>query len=578
MRSISLYTLLIPIVFITACEEAYETSGKSERARIAITSDPDAIHPVLYRTINAQSINDLVFQKLMQTDPATHEPVPVLASAPPTISPYQDSLIRITYNIKSKAVWTDETPVTADDVIFTFKATMMPGVRAEGKRDFLRGIRSIYADTLNEKRVHFVCEHNLRTTYATGAELGILPAHLYDADGLIENVSFSDIINYNSNEALPENWQLFAETFNDSKFSRDPDFVHGSGPYQLTSWTSGQSLLLTRKENWWGKKTEKTLCYFQNYPIEIKYFIIAEPTAIIKAAKNDQIDVGPILRSQDYYDLQDNDIFLKSFKLASTPELSTNIILMNGCKPILADVKVRKALAHLFDVQTYIKVVQKGSGTEVTGPLHNTKPGYHDGIKPYPFDAEIASRLLEDAGWTDSDGDGIRDKMIDGVKTNLVLEYLYHTGHEGRRNAGMMLQDWARAAGVKIEVRNDEWLVFIERLMAGDFELAFFSWTDEHAPTDPTPVYHSSAIENGYNFNCYSSTVADSLIEAIAQAQNQQQYQENWKKLQEVLHRDVPNIFLSTNQSKIFVSRRFSGFAPMAIPPGYFAGSLKPAQ
>lgn len=552
------------------------TKAPSESAvRIAIAGEPDKLNPITYRTVNALSINSLIFQKLLDVDYHTLQLTPVLATAKPTINQTADSLYMVKYKIRPEAKWNNGTPITSRDVLFTMKLGVLPNIANEGKKEYLSCIRDIQQDPENPQSITFICSPSMRIEYATGAELGIMPKYHYDPENLLTNITFSDLVNNQLDSAQHNNISTWAKTFDTPKFQRTKEGVSGSGPYALADWQSEQKIVLERKNHFWAENINASHTYFDNFPSKITYFILTEPTAIVGAAKNNQIDIGPIVRSTDYQTLRSDSSFLKKFEILLAPELSTNVILVNGCRPELASIKTRKALALLFDAPQYIESVQKSTGERVTGFLHPTKEGYNKDIHPYPYDPQQASALLKEDGWLDSDNNGILDKTIDGKFYELRLEYKYNTGHEGRKNAGLLYKEWARAAGVEIHVTNEEWLVFIESLMNDNFDLAFFSWTDEHAPTDPTTLFHSSAIKGGYNFGCYSSAVADSLMDVMATTTDPNQRRKQWHLLHETLHNEVASIFVSNNKTRLFVSRKFAPVKPSSQTPGYWAGSLK---
>src|SRR5690606_3728747 len=101
---------------------------------------------------------------------------------------------------------------------------------------------------------------------------------------------------------------------------------------------------------------------------------------------------------------------------------------------------------------------------------------------------------------------------------------------------------------------------------------------DEHAPTDPAPVYHTAAISNGYNFGCFGNAKSDSIINAISVVVDDNNRKQLWWELQEIMHNDVACIFLSTNETRLFVSKKFELPVSGAVNPGFWAGSLKPIQ
>jgi len=578
LHSIFISTVCAFVLLMTANCAGPDQQERPFQLRIALTSEPDALNPVTYKTINGQTISNVLFQKLIDIDFHTLELTPVLAESRPTIQSLGDSIYSLTYHIRTEAVWDNGSPVSSDDVIFTHKVALLPGVANEGKKNYLLSIRQVNADPEDKRSVTFICTPGMRMEYATGAEIGILPQHIYDPNGLLTEIPIESIIRNDLDSLNLLRVKEWNDGFNQHSAQRSPELIQGSSPYQLTEWTPDQRIKLEKKANHWTTQVNSENEYFRQHPDVITYSIITEPTATIGAARNGQLDIGSVVRSPDYVSLQADDKFNEKFQLVRAPELTTNVIIINSCNPALASTKTRQALAHLFNAQQFIDVVQKSTGQTIIGPLHPSKKAYHPELEPYAFNPEKAKTLLAEDGWKDSNGNGVLDKMINGKLVELELEYKFNTGNEGRKNAGLMYKEWARSLGIDIRIVNAEWLVFIEQIMAHEFDLAFFSWTDEHAPTDLSPLYHSRAIDNGYNFGCYSNTRTDSLFDALATTIDEDVQMQLWHEIQEILHEEVPGIFLSTNEARFFVSRKYQEISPSAVAPGFYAPAIKPNQ
>jgi peptide/nickel transport system substrate-binding protein len=555
-----------------------QRQNHSHSVNIAITTDPDALNPVSSKTVNGMAVNALLFQKLLEVDFESLELIPVLAQSLPEIEELNDSTLLVHYTIRPEAKWDNGNPVTATDVIFTLKTAILPLVNNAAHQSYLGFIRDITTDADDSQNLTFVCSPNLRILYSTGSEVAILPESVYDPKGVLRNIPFNIIAQKFDSLQNDPALIAFSESFNSEAFQRDTTFVQGSGAYALANWETGQKIALIRKDNWWGDELDEPNVYFESYPKKINWFIIKENAAMIAAARNGQLDAGPIVKSADFMELKKDSTFLKSFNCESVPELSTNVILINACRKPLASAKTRQALAHLFDANSYIESIQLSTGVRITGPLHPSKAEYNHQLQPYDFNLQKAVELLSEDGWSDTDTDGILDKLIDGKKVDLVLEYKYNTGNEGRKNAGLLFKDWAAQAGIEIKVTNEEWLIFIESLMTHNFDLAYFSWNDEYAPTDPTAVYHTSAIGEGYNFGCFGNSESDSLIEEISVSTDFESRKKLWFQLQEILHKEVGSIFISTNESRFFISNKLSGYTTGAVNPGFWPGSLKQPQ
>ena len=144
-------------------------------------------------------------------------------------------------------------------------------------------------------------------------------------------------------------------------------------------------------------------------------------------------------------DLDNSSKFTQNFIKSEPPMLSYTYIGLNMLDPLLKDRRVREALAHLVDVEEINRTLLYGQQTRIVGDvLPLFKDDYNNDIVSRDYDMEKAVSLLEAAGWKDTDGDGIRDKVVDGRKRSLSLTYNYNSGNPMRENVGLMLQNWWR--------------------------------------------------------------------------------------------------------------------------------------
>jgi peptide/nickel transport system substrate-binding protein len=123
--------------------------------------------------------------------------------------------------------------------------------------------------------------------------------------------------------------------------------------------------------------------------------------------------------------------------------------------PVLSDINVRKALALSLDRQTVIDTVYSGYGSLAVNELQGG-PWFNEELEPYPFDPEEAKRVLDAAGWVDTDGDGIREK--DGVR--LSLTYSTTAGHRAREATQAIFQQNAADVGIELNIENYQSAVF----------------------------------------------------------------------------------------------------------------------
>src|SRR3990172_4839533 len=124
-----------------------------------------------------------------------------------------------------------------------------------------------------------------------------------------------------------------------------------------------------------------------------------------------------------------------------------------------------------------IHIIFYDLGERVTGPVHPSKTGaYNREILPFDFDPEKAKHLLSEAGWNDSNGDGTLDKVMDGKTEELILEFAYNAGNDERKGVGLIFQEEARKAGIRINVVARERSVYSNDLRNHRFEIYYGAW------------------------------------------------------------------------------------------------------
>src|SRR5437016_8307010 len=206
---------------------------------------------------------------------------PLLAEAPPDIS--ADHLT-YTFKIRDGVKWHDGKPFTADDVLFTFKAAACPLADTAALRSYLTELKDVQVDG---QSIRFVMtKPNVYNVANIANELPMIPKHVFDSEGLLDSSGYKDIIGPKG-KSDPK-IKKFAEAFNRHPANRAPV---GTGPFKFEKWDTGRELVLTRNNDYWGKKP---------YLDKIVYRIITDYTAALTALKAGEVDVQPRLLPVQY--------------------------------------------------------------------------------------------------------------------------------------------------------------------------------------------------------------------------------------------------------------------------------------
>lgn len=543
-------------------------------------SDPTGLNPTNTSDGGASTVKRVLFQHLLDYG-SDLKLKPVLAEKIPTVEKTPDGGMIFEYVIREGATWDDGKPITGEDVAFTFKAAINPKVNAASIRPSLGFLSDIKTYKDNPRKVTFIAkELDFMWDHVTGTDVVIAPKHIYDPKGLSDKFTFAQIAKGDKKAIDSPDNRAFAEEYNNIKYQRE--IVVGSGPYKLKEWNTDQNIIVERKDNWWGDKILGTNMYFAKGPKIIKYQTVNDQNSAITALKGEELDALHAIRARDWLeDIKKSDKIAENFNLIDPPLLYYSHIGLNTRMPKLRDKRVRQALAHLVDVDLINETLVYGMATRVIGPIHpSAKEDYNNSIKHYDFSVEKAKALLKEAGWEDTDGNGIVDKVIDGKRTDLKLSFNYNQGNDIRKNIGLTMKEAARQAGVELEVIPMEWSVFSEKLKANKIPMWYGGWVFDPRPHDPKQLWHTSSYGGGSNYTGFGNAETDKLIEQIRGELDPVKRSALYKKWQEILHDETAYIFMFTGNNRMAVHNRFDQGSVNASGrnPGYHPLSFQIAK
>ncbi|NOR72620.1 MAG: peptide-binding protein, partial [Mariprofundaceae bacterium] len=230
------------------------------------------------------------------------------------------------------------------------------------------------------------------------------------------------------------------------------------------------------------------------------------------------------------------------------------------------DLRVRRALALAIDRQELVDGVLLGLGESIATPY---KPGTYwvnEKLKPRAYNVDKAKALLAEAGWRDSDGDGILDR--DGRAFEFTI--LTNNGNKQRANTATIIQHRLKKIGVKINVRLVEWSAFIENFInKRNFEAVLLGWSLSPDP-DQYSIWHSSQTgARQFNFLTYSNPKVDEALVAATRTFDRAERKKHYDIVQEEIYNDVPMIFLYAPYSLPAMHKRIQGIDPAPAGIGH---------
>jgi peptide/nickel transport system substrate-binding protein len=233
---------------------------------------------------------------------------------------------------------------------------------------------------------------------------------------------------------------------------------------------------------------------------------------------------------------------------------------MNVNKPPFNDVRVRQALNYAVDKQLIIDEIYGGRAVALPGPLSPFNNFVNKKLEPYPYDPDKALALLAEAGWTDSDGDGILDK--DGQPFSFTIDTI-----ESLRPLAEAVADQFRAIGIDASVRFWEYSVIKPKLLAGERMAFLRDWGDSAFD----PVGHFEAKWHGHvegspygrgNFSGYNNERVNELIKLGETTADPVERQKIYDEAQEIVYEEAPAVFLILPEEAEAASTRVQNWEP----------------
>ena len=432
----------------------------------------------------------------------------------------------ITFKLKENLFWADGTPLTSDDVLFTWRLVTDPNTRTPYASDYLL-VKD--AQTPNKQTFTVTYEQNYAPALDTWASLQILPKHV-----------------------------LKDEDINNTFFSRKPT---GSGYYQLDQWINGQQVTLKRNKN----STQG-----QALIEKLTSRIIPDTSSQFLELIADNIDlmnINPIQYQRVFPSRED----LKQ-KIGLYKELGNGYTYLgfNLKQAPFNDPKVRQAMNYAINKEEIIKGVLLGLGEAIASPY---KPGTrwnNESLSPYPYDPSKALALLKEAGYE-------RNPAGILVKDGKPFEFEILTNQNKQREmTAVLVQRRLKEIGIDVKIRVLEWASFINRFIkTGDFKAVVLGWSLSLDP-DQFNIWHSSQQGPGqFNFVGYENPRVDELLELGRRELDNDKREEIYHEFSKLLLEDSPIVYLYAGYGLSAINKRVQGIKKPAPPAGIYQNSYE---
>jgi peptide/nickel transport system substrate-binding protein len=392
---------------------------------VGLTTDLDTMFPPISNSRTASDVYGHIYWYLMRSEPDFIHFRPGLADS---FSFSEDSL-QVTFYIHPGITWHDGAPFTAEDVVFADGVCRAPEINwsAVSWLDHITDVEAV--DSLT---VRFTYDERYMYQVVDANVCYPLPKHI------LGDVPFAEM--------------------KDHPIGRAPV---GNGPFRFLSWNPGEEVVI---------EANPDFVLGRPHLNRIAFRIIPEATNLATQIQNGDVDLWPQFTPPSFYPQfnSDPDLVVHSY-----PGRSYTYLAWNTQDPLFQDQRVRQALTLATNRAEIVEALLYGQGQVGTQPLISTIWAHDPTIEPYPFDADSAMALLEAAGWTDADGDGIREK--DGRKLSFAMKT--NTDNRMRVDIVTVLQQQFKAVGAEVRPDPLEFNTFIEELLAKDFQAAVAGWS-----------------------------------------------------------------------------------------------------
>jgi peptide/nickel transport system substrate-binding protein len=512
------YFVIFLFLLLAACEQQQSTviPAEGEAAKPvpgdtfieASIGEPSNLLPVLSSDSASSDINGLVYNGLVRYDKDL-KLEGVLAES----WGISDDNLTITFHLRKGVTWHDGAPFTSADVLFTYRMYINPDVPTSYAEDFRQVAKAEAPDD-------YTFQVTYDKPYAPALEswaTSIHPKHLLEDEDITK-----------------------------SPLSRAPI---GTGPYRFVQWDAGEKLVLEANDN-----------YFEGRPFinRVVYRIIPDPSTQFLELQSGGLDYMGLTPIQ-YKTQTETPAFKRNFNKYRYLSFSYTYLGYNLQKPIFQNQRVRQAISYAIDKQEIIDGVLLGLGQIATGPYKPDLWVYDPHVKRYPHDPEKARGLLREAGWIDSDGDGILDREGQPFSFTIVT----NQGNDLRAKSAEIIQRRLQEVGIDVKIRIVEWATFLkEFIFPGNFDATILGWSGGPEP-DQYNIWHSSkTAPRELNFIKYRNNEVDELLEQGRRTFNQAERKKIYDRFQEILAEEQPYTFLYIGEALPAVANRFRGIEP----------------
>ncbi len=517
--------LLLPLgLLLCACgrrETTVERGIREGILHIGNLSEPQDLDPHAVTGVTEHNIISALIEGLVTEDPRTLEPTPGVARKWEIL----DNGHRYRFHLRPDARWSNGDPVTAQDFAFSFRRILSPERGAPYAYMLFPLVR---AEAFNKGEIDDFSQVGVQVVDPLTLELTLHTAIPHFLPKLMHQSWFpvhpDTIRKHGGMHAIDSGW------------TRPASFV-GNGPFVLREWHQNRHISVSRNPYYWDR---------ENLHLNgIVFYPIGDHTIEERAFRAGQLHVTgtiPVDRIEHYRLNQPDFLHIE-------PYLGVYYFLLNTQRPPLNDPRIRRALALSVDRERISRTITRAGEQPA---LHFTPPetGNYTARTKLSGSIDEARQLLAEAGFPEGHG-----------FPSLVL--LYNTADTHARIAEAVQQMWINTLGIRIQLVNMDWKVYLEQTQAGQYDIARAGWIGDYL--DPETFLNLWVTDGGNNRARWSNPQYDALIRLAATTADPEQRYEAFQKAEAILIEEMPVIPLYFYRSKSLVHPAVKGWHPNVL-------------
>jgi peptide/nickel transport system substrate-binding protein len=490
---------------------------RGETLVLPLGSDISTFNPYQNMSADAAMLHDLLFPRLL-------EPQPDYTAGPPSHKPALATSWTLAPDGLSarfalrEAAWSDGTPITAEDVRFTWEAARSPEVAWP---------QASIVDFLADVEVRGPRDLTVRFTQAYPyalldvEEIKVLPRHVFG------KVPFAQ-------------WRRHGAWDAEAKVS--------GGPWMLTERAPNESITFVRNPRWWGSGP---------YLERVVFRVHANQETMLSLLRTGEIDALGSVPPKDLPQIREHkDLLLYSFQSRTIA-----MIAWNCGRPPFDDARVRRAMTLAIDRENLVESLLFGQGT-VAGPMVITSLwASNRAVVPWPHDPGAAEALLDAAGWK-REGTAVRSK--DGKPLAFTLST--NAGNDQRKRIVERVQADLARIGVTVEAAFRDFNQLGEQMRRHALD-AFLGGLQASTKVDGKPMFHSASRDGGFNYADYVNPELDRIIDAARAKTDLAEAKPLWMEMQAILHQEQPYTPLYEPRGLTAVSARIRNVRVTSLSP-----------